>query len=373
MVATDRRLRYAAAAAAAAVVAYLWEARARCSEEVPAKMKQLVLVEPNANLDEAKIAVREVDVPKPKSGQVVVKMSGAPVNPSDTSPWRFNIPGETLPRTIGLEGSGIVVASGGGVIAGRLVGKKVGVVSRSSTYQQYTVIDALTGAFELDQSMPAEDAASFFVNPMTAIGIIDTAKQLGENIFIHTAAASQLGQMIAKIAPTMGVTVVCCVRRQEQADILAKLGVQHVVVEKDGWQNELKALIDSLKIKVAFDCIAGDMTGTLVGLLPDRSSTFVYGGLSGKPVSNIGPRDLIYGKKKVQGWYLTDWLMAGGGLKTLMRIKAATKVVNPGLKSGGWASSKFVDCTMEEMWPKYLAMAKSGSVTGQKLRIRFQS
>lgn len=362
-------------AAVASAVCYLFAARRKTSKDIPAKMKRLVLIEPNKNLDEVKMAVEEVDVPKPKSGEVLVKMSAASVNPSDVSPWSIPVPGEVLPRAMGTEGAGVVVASGGGVIAGKLVGKKVGTgVRAGGAYSEYVCVDALRGAFELDQSVPTEDAASFFVNPLTAIGILDTVKQKGENVFIHTAAASQLGQMLARVAPTMGVTIVCCVRRQEQADILTGLGVKHIIIEKDGWQTELKGLVESLKIKVAFDAVAGDMSGTLVGLLPEGSTTYVYGGLSGKTVSNVGVRDLIYGKKKLQGWYLTDWLMAGGGLKTLRRLNAAFKIVNPGLKSGGWAASQYLDVTMEEMWPKYLSMRSSsgsGGFTGQKLRIRF--
>lgn len=362
---------------AAAVVTYIIASRPKNLQEAPAKQKRLVLVEPNAKLEEAKLEVEEADVPKPKSGQVLVMMAAAPVNPSDFGGWKSGPPGEKLPRLVGSEGSGIVIASGGGVVAGRLVGKRVGITARGTgSYQQYVCVDALGSVFELDQSLPVEDGASFFVNPYTAVGIIDTVKQQGQKIFIHTAAASQLGQMIVKVAPSMGVTVVNFVRRQEQAEMLTRLGAQHVIVEKEGWQDEVKALVKSLKIKVAFDCIAGEMTGTLVGLLPPGSTTFLYGGLSEKPVGNIPIMDLIYRNKQVKGWLLTKWLMAGGPLKTLMRIRYASRIVNPGLKSGGWASSQFVDCSLQEMWPKFLAMRADlgqGGFTGQKLRIKIGS
>jgi len=382
---TQRRL---LAAAVASAVCYVVAARKKTSGDIPTKMKRLVLVEPNKNTDLVKIALVEVDVPKPKSGQVLVKMAAAPVNPSDVSSWLIqgvmaadgggvqqtkDVGGGVLaePRLMGSEGCGVVVASGGGVLAGKLVGKNVGAVPGEGSYSQYVCVDAMGKAWELDQSVPVEDCASFFVNPLTAMAIIDTVKKHGEKIFIHTAAASQLGQMIARVAPSMDVTVVCCVRRQEQADTLAALGVKHIVIQEDGWQTELKALIESLKIKVAFDCIAGDMTGTLVGLLPEGSTVHVYGGLSSRVMSSIGVRDLIYAKKKVQGFYVTDWIMAGGGLKTVIRLKSAYKIINPGLRSGNWASSQFVDCTMEEMWPKYLAMLASPGQRDKKLRIRF--
>jgi len=259
------------------------------------------------------------------------------------------------------------------VVAGRLLGMRVGVTNQQGTYQQYVCVNALAGAFTLDQSLPTEDGASFLVNPYTAVGIIDTCKSHGEKVFIHTAAASQLGQMLVKVAPTLGVTIVNFVRRDEQAEILKKVGAQHVVVEKEGWQNELKDLVKSLKIKVVFDATAGDMVGTLVDMMPPGSTTYVYGGLSDKPVGNINVTDLIYKRKQVKGWFLTNWLMAGGGIRTLLRIRRAGSIVNPGL-SGGWSSSTFVDCSMEEMWSKFTAMRAdrgSGGFTGRKLRIRF--
>jgi len=344
-------------------------------KELPQKCKRIVLVEPNMDLKQARFEVQECDVPKPKSGQVLIKMSAAPVNPSDFGAWMANTPGVEYPKVIGNEGSGVVVSSGGGLVAGSMVGKVVGVVGigggKGGSYQQYVVADALKEVWPLGD-LPPEDGASFFINPYTAVGILDTVKSKGAKVFIHTAASSQLGQMLVKLAPAQGITIVNVVRREEQAEMLKKLGAEHVVVQVEGWEEKLKALIENLKIRVAFDCIAGDMSGTILGLLPKNSYTFVYGGLSGKPIGNIPIMDVIYQKKKIEGWLLTSWLMAGGGMKMWRRARAASTIVNPGLQKDGWASSQFQDCTMEEFLQQFLAL-RDASVTGRKLRIRLDA
>jgi NADPH:quinone reductase-like Zn-dependent oxidoreductase len=221
--------------------------------------------------------------------------------------------------------------------------------------------------------MPVEDAASFFVNPYTAVGILDTAKNRGSNALIHTAAASQLGQMMVKLAPKVGMTIVNVVRRQDQAEMLAQIGAKHVVVMKDGWEKELADLVKTLNITVAFECIAGDMTATVVSLMPAGSSTFLYGGLSEKAVSGLNPIDLIYHRKKLEGWMVRHWLLSGSPLAQLRRVRHAQALVNPALKQGGWASSSFEDVSMDEMWAKLLELKNkqgAGGFTGRKLRIR---
>eukprot|EP00928_Gymnodinium_smaydae_P091235 TRINITY_DN74937_c0_g1_i1.p1 TRINITY_DN74937_c0_g1~~TRINITY_DN74937_c0_g1_i1.p1 ORF type:complete len:349 (-),score=61.54 TRINITY_DN74937_c0_g1_i1:139-1185(-) len=339
---------------------------------VPAQQKQIVLVEPNEDLTRAKFEVRVVDVPKPKPGEVLVKMAAAPVNPSDFGTW-MRTPKDAEPSCVGNEGCGVVVASGGGMATWGKIGKKVGVVCRGTgSYQQYVAVDAKTGVFPLDQSMDVKDAASFFVNPYTAVGILDTVQRQGASAFVHTAASSQLGQMLVKLAPSQGITVVNIVRREEQAEMLRAIGAEHVVVQKAGWEKELGELIAKLKVRVAFECIAGDTTGTIMSLMPKKSITFVYGALSEKPVGNINPMDLIYQQKKIVGWLLPNWLQEGGVVKTLFRLRKAASLVNPALKPGGWASSQFEDVSMESWFQKFLSMRKqsgNGGFTGRKLRI----
>jgi NADPH:quinone reductase-like Zn-dependent oxidoreductase len=367
----------AAGVAGAASFAYMSFSRPQKSSDAPLdsqKMRQMFLVQPNRDVAKIEIQVKQVDIPKPSKGQVLVKMVAAPVNPSDYAKWMqvFEDKQED-PQPMGLEGAGIVVASGGGILANRLVGKTVGVIAMNGggTFCEYLCVDAMQGCFVIDSNIKPEDAASFFVNPFTTLSILDTAASHGSKAFIHTAAASQLGQMMVKAAATKGMTVVNLVRRQEQVDILKKLGAEYIVCTADkDWKEQLKTIINELNVTVAFDAIAGEMSGTLLSLLPPKASCFVYGGLSTENVGNLPIVDLIYHKKHLEGFLVMQWIESGGTLAMIRRMKKATRDVNAGLVEGGWAQSTFVDCTMETMFSKFLEMWNKDGFTGKKLRIR---
>lgn len=363
----------AAGVAGVASFAYMSFSRPKKSDEAPdstKKMKKLFLVKPNADLSKAELAVKEVEIPRPGKGEVLVKMTAAAVNPSDYVGWKSG--SEEEPQMIGKEGAGVVVASGGGMVANHLVGKTVGVFTTDrGTYGEYLCVDAMRGAFVMDSNIKPEDAASFFVNPFTTLAILDTAASHRSKAFIHTAAASQLGQMMVKLAPTKGMTVVNLVRRKEQVELLQKLGAVHIVcTADDDWEQQLTTLIEKLDITVAFDAIAGEMSGTLLSLLPSKGTCFVYGGLSKANVSNVNPIDLIYNQKHLEGFLVKRWIESGGTLATIRRMGKATKEINAGLASGGWAESSFVDCKMDDMFSKFLVMWKKDGFTGKKLRIR---
>ena len=112
------------------------------------------------------------------------------------------------------------------------------------------------------------------------------------------------------------------------------------------------------------------MTGTLLSLLPTKGTVYVYGVLSGKPVSNIQGIDLIYYQKQVKGFLLSQsWLTRGGPLATFFRMRRAIRTVASGLNHGGWTSTDFVDCSLSDMKEKFDQLHASG-VTGKKLRVR---
>jgi len=256
------------------------------------------------------------------------------------------------------------------------VGVIVGPVKGQGAYSEYVTVKAMEHAFLLPDNLPAEDGASFFVNPYTAVGIVETAKATGSPGFVHTAGASQLGQMMTKLCKKQGYTLVSVVRREAQAKILKDLGADHVIVTGEGnedkWEAELGALIKELKLTCAFECISGDTTGKILSLLPKKGTLYFYGALTLSPPGKIDPMDLIYFAKKLEGWLLTRWLMRGNIVTMLRRISAASATVNEGLGEGGWSSTQFVDTTMEDMWPKFVEMW-NGQVTNTKLRIRFDS
>jgi len=353
------------------------------NNEIPKEMKRLVVTSPGEgkSVADCTIVTEIVPTPVPASGEVLVKVFASPINPSDYGSWHRSKP-ESYPMLIGKEGSGIVVASGGGLTTRRCpIGSPVGFImdgGKQGSYSEYVSLNATTHVFLMPTDTPIEDCASFFVNPYTAVGIIDTARKEGSNkAIVHTAAASQLGQMLNKLALTEEIEIINVVRREEQADLLREIGAKHIVVTGSSgddeseakWKNELKDKINDLGATCAFDAVAGRMTGALMDCMPQKGTVYVYGGLSG-PVENISPMDLIYRKKQLKGFLLTTWIFSGGPLLTLPRLISAGRKVNSGLTAPGWSSTQFSDTSIEDAHDNIVQLLGS-SITGKKLRIRF--
>lgn len=353
--------------------------RSRTTADLPKEMKRIV-VKPGCNVKEAKVSVESVPMPVPKSGELLVKILAAPVNPSDEKYFIAGSDPNSVPKeTLGLEGCGTVVATGGGLTTLGKMGKHVSVVvpddvADAGTWAEYTTVPAETVAV-LPSSVPVEDACSWFVNPFTAIAICDTAKKAGSPAFIHTAAASKLGTMLVKLADSEGVTIINVVRRKEQVESLKSLGAEHVVCTADAkWEEQLETLVEKLGVKVAFDCVGGDMPSKLLQVLPQDSTLFVYGCLdrSGRVgTGGFDMIDMVYRHKKVLSFFLTDWLRSGGLVRMILRYMSGAKKVVPNLHKNGWANTgNFKDCTPATLQATLLEMHEGGQVDA-KLRIRF--
>jgi len=348
----------------------------------PATMRRVVLLRPAAKVEDAKLGLETVPLPVPRNGEVLIRVVATPVNPSDYGKFKKDLAPDAAwePIPVGNEGSGFVVASGGGIFANGLVGKSVGFMNLKDqgAWSEYVTASAVMSCFTLPSSVPIADGASFFVNPYTAYAIMDTVRARGGKGFVHTGAASQVGQMIAKYiasgAPDM--TVLHVVRREEQAQTLRALGAAHVVVTSGDaatWKAELKRKITELKISFAFDCVAGEMTEALVDALPKGSTTFVYGRLSGES-ARVAPLDLIYFRKMLEGFLVAGvgqqcWINFGNKMQMLTRLRNASSRVLPALAPGGWAASKFDDTDLDGWHAKFLDMWKSSGFTDRKLRI----
>jgi NADPH:quinone reductase-like Zn-dependent oxidoreductase len=206
---------------------------------------------------------------------------------------------------------------------------------------------------------------------------VDTARRAGSSkAIVHTAAASQLGQMLNRLAMAEGMDIINVVRRAEQREALEGLGAKHVIVTDDGqdddptaWKAELRAKVRDLGATCAFDAVSGDMTGHLLDCMPGRGIVYAYGVLAGK-ANGIDPLDLIYRRKELRGFLLTAWLREGGPMRMIPRMLTASSTVNSGLKVGGWCRSQFTDTTMEGAHAEIVKLLGS-SITGKKLRIRF--
>jgi NADPH2:quinone reductase len=241
------------------------------------------------------LSLEQVQVDDPAEDEIVVRVEAAPINPSDlglllgpadvsTLETRdgqglaFDVPasrmasvagriGQSTP--VGNEGAGLVVAVGKN--AAYLNGKRVGMIG-GAMYADYRRMKA-QDVIPLPSGVTAADGASMFVNPLTALGFVETARREGHKAIVHTAAASNLGQMLQKICLADGVPLVNIVRSQEQADILLGIGAIHVINSKDAnFGARLTQAVEETGATVAFDAIGGGTLGSEIVQAMERAA-----------------------------------------------------------------------------------------------------
>jgi NADPH:quinone reductase-like Zn-dependent oxidoreductase len=298
-------------------------------DAIPKTMRAVVLEKYHADILDAirGLKVQERPTPSPRRGQVLVRIEATPCNPSDLLLLQGKYGAlKKLPTVPGWEGAGAVVASGGGLYARWLVGKRVACAlrhDRDGTWAEYFVADA-SDCIPLKSELPIEQAASFIVNPLTALGLLETARRDGQAAAVHTASASQVGRMMLVIAADMNYPLIHVVRRDEQAELLRSRGAQHVLNSSLGsFAHELKALCAKLRATAVFEAIAGDMTGIILNALPPKSTVYLYGALSEEPCGGIDPIEIVFHQKSLSGFYLGNWLRSRGLVGVL---RAAAKV-----------------------------------------------
>jgi NADPH:quinone reductase-like Zn-dependent oxidoreductase len=293
--------------------------------EIPSSMRVVLLEEYRTGLDAAIAGLRvtERPVPRPGRGEVLVRMEAAPVNPSDLMllQGRYGVL-KTLPSVPGWEGAGIVVESGGGLFARSLVGKRVACAVQSDvdgTWAQYLVTAARI-CIPLHRDVDLELGATSIVNPLTALGMFERIRRGGHTAAVQNAAVSQVGLMLARLCRAAGVPLIHVVRRHAQAERLRSVGEPHVLdSSQPGFCDELAELAARTQATIAFDAVAGEMTGILVGALPAGSTVVVYGALSEQACGGLDPIQLIFADKRVEAFYLGHWLQAKS-LPGMMRL-----------------------------------------------------
>ncbi|KIN72394.1 zinc-binding dehydrogenase [Sulfitobacter guttiformis] len=287
------------------------------------------------------VAIEDVTFPEPTGNQVLVKMEAAPINPSDlailtgaadlenaeysagkfvaTMPEPFNAGSKArhgLKLPAGNEGAGTVVAVGEGDKAKALMGQRVACVP-GNAYSQYCIADAGMCLPLGDYS--AEDGASGFVNPMTALGFAENAKMDGQNSILHTVGASNLGQMLTRICQEDGLGLVNIVRKEDQVELLQKLGSSHVVNSSaDDFMHQLRTAIDDTDAFYGFDPIGGGKSVDNVFKAMEQVAVTKMTEYS-RYGSNQQKRMFIYGRLDVGqtllspsygfGWTLSGWLL----------------------------------------------------------------
>lgn len=344
------------------------------------------------------LEIAESNFPDPKDNQVLVKMEAAPINPSDLAiltgaadfenaeyspgkvaakmPEPFNSGsksrhGQRLPA--GNEGAGMVVAAGDGEMAKALVGQRVACVP-GTAFSEYAIADAAMCLPLGDHS--AEDGASSFVNPMTALGFVENAKADGQDAILHTVGASNLGQMLNRICQEDGMKLVNIVRKPDQAELLKSQGAEWVVNSSDDdFMDQLRKAIDATGAFYGFDPIGGGqmvdscfkaMEQVAVAKMSEYSRygsnqqkrMFVYGRL------DFGPTILTpaYGF----GWTLSGWLLTpflqNAGMETVMRMRG--RVIDN--LTTTFASNYKRKVSLEEMLTKDAILDYRKMATGEK-------
>jgi NADPH:quinone reductase len=309
------------------------------------------------------LSLHDVPIPAPAANEVLVRVEASPINPSDlallvagadmTTATVGGTPERPVvtaslgagaleglsarvdkPLPVGNEGAGTVVAAGSSPAAQSLLGRMVGIAG-GPMYTQYRVVDA-SACLVLPEGTTARDGASSFVNPMTALAMVETMRREGHSGLVHTAAASNLGQMLIKICQKDGVPLVNIVRKRDQEELLRSLGAVRVC--NSGSPTFSTDLVEALKATsatLAFDATGG---GTLASQILNgmeeaanstvaeysrygstvRKQVYIYGGLDTGPTTLIRNFGMAW---SVGGWLLTPFLQRIGA-EAVGRLRA---------------------------------------------------
>ena len=301
---------------------------------IPDTYRALQLAEYTEDLP--RFQVVEKQRPKLEKGEVLIKVAASPINPSDLSflKGQYGIK-KKLPCIPGFEGSGTVVASGGGFYANYLKGKNVACTSSPTgdgTWAQYMKIPAQL-CLPLKKSISLEQGSMTIVNPLTAWSLVEIAKDLGAKAIIQNAAAGALGQMIHRLAAKEGLQVIDLVRREDQKQTLENQGFENVIISENAkFERELRVRAGKINATVALDAVGGEITGTMAACMPNGSHVIVYGGLAGAACS-VHPGSLIFQGQTVHGYWLSSYLAKKGALSLIRLSGKIQKLMHSELKS----------------------------------------
>ena len=357
------------------------------------------------------ISIANVDMPIPGDDEVLIEVHEAPINPSDLGLLlsfaadlsTINVSGsgdETItsmkihpalmgamkPRIdqsmpVGNEGSGVVVDAG--TNAKEFIGKTVGLAG-GSMYSQYRCVPAANCLVMEEGTSPAE-AASSFVNPLTALAFIETMKMENHTAIVHTAAASNLGQMLVKICKDDDIPLVNIVRKQEQVDLLKDIGAEHICNTSDpDFMESLVSALVATGATLGFDATGGGNNGKLPGQIlaamevaankmakeysrygsDTYKQVYIYGGLDQSPTILKRSYGMSWG---LGGWLLTPMIGRIGMEKfQAMRARVAKEIKTT------FASTYANEVSFEEMLQPETIKSYAKQATGQKYLVNPQ-
>ena len=311
---------------------------------------------------ELRLELKEQEMPTPNADQVLVRIEATPINPSDlgvmfgftdmseatstgtSGDTVLSAPvsdqgmrimkarvGQALP--VGNEGAGTVVATGDSDAAKALDGKIVAIAG-GQMYGQYRCIEAAS-CLPLLEGHTAKDGASSFVNPMTVLSMVETMRMEEHTALVHTAAASNLGQMLNRICQAEGIDLVNIVRKDEQVAILKDMGAKYIVnSSSDTFMSDLTDAIHETGATLAFDATGGGMLASNILTCMESAAArtpgaysiygsikhkqvYLYGGLDVSPTTLNRGYGMAWG---VGGWLLPNFL-AKAGMEVAGRLR----------------------------------------------------
>jgi NADPH:quinone reductase-like Zn-dependent oxidoreductase len=304
-----------------------------------------------------------IPTPQPAKGQVLIKVTMAPIHPSDAA---FVAGAYGQPRVegvpAGFEGVGEVVASGGGVIADRLVGRRVSFVAGiSGSWAEYAVAEAKT-CIPLRSGIRDEDGAALMINPFSAWAMYDIVRHSGSQAFVMTAAASQLCKLLTVLAARNGLRPISLIRRDEQIASLVDLGATHVLnTEAPDFAELLKGLLKQERPGILLDALSGPLPASVFQAMGRDSRWIIYGGLDLRPATVPAPGEFIFRGKRIEGFWLTSWLRSG----SLVRTGRAAVAVQGLFADGTWSTDVAARVPLAEAHekvPGLLSGANEGKV-----------
>ncbi len=352
------------------------------------------------------LSLREVQFPEPGENEVLVKVEASPINPSDLglllgpadlTQAKFSgttalpevtapVPeallrqiaaraGQSLPA--GNEGAGQVIAAGASEAAQNLMGKTVAILG-GAMYAEYRVLKA-NQCLVMNEGVSASQGASCFVNPLTALGMVATMKEEGHSALLHTAAASNLGQMLVKICLKDQIPLVNVVRKADSVELLKSLGAEHVL--NSSTDNFMESLIEALtqtNATIGFDATGG---GKLAGQVltameaaqaakmgefsrygsTQHKQLYIYGGLDRSPTTFNRSFGMAWG---LGGWLLTPFLQKIGPVAAeSLRQRVADEITTT------FASHYTQSVSLPEMLAKENIEIYARQATGEKFLV----
>ena len=278
------------------------------------------------------LQVRDLPTPEPGRGEVRVRMLVSPINPSDLMMVRGGYGRQPpLPCVPGFEGVGMVEA-GAGLLARLRMNKRVAVPNAAGGNWAEQVVVPARQVWPVPSGLTDEQAATFFVNPASALVMTRYVLRVPPGAWlIQTAAGSALGRMVIRLGRNYGFRTINVVRRRDQAEELQREGADAVVAtNEESLPERVRALTGEEGVRFAMDAVGGGTASEVVRVLGPGGRILLYGTLSGEPLT-LDPRTLMVGQKQVEGFWMSEWTRQQSALTMALLFSRLGKLIQSGV------------------------------------------